>query len=480
MNNISIGTFHVNNGTRALSSSLNSSVQKKDDKNKNRNITFKQQYATADIVQPKPISLVTKQEQQMYNVVSASLKKNGKSQLNNLLKTGRLLDKKSNNKSSTLENLYKIATTERVRGLSQSKVLQETVATLDNPFLITQKFGDIPKKLQNEILNEENNRAKNSLENSTSLLNLYNQKKSEDMQPHLTSRDLNVKSNCCVAASIEFNIAHRTPAEFSRMVEQLTSPNIAVTKTIPTAAVSENTVDAMWLLNEFGTKYKFEGWDKVSVVLNPDRNAIIRARVQNTYKDKSERSLVDVLMQSMLMNVGSQQSYNSLTDLRTGKFNSDNEGLTNIEKNYVESLATGKNTILVTYQIIDENSNLLGYECELSEMKKHITDALNIGENVIIGYTYTEPDGKISKNGHEITILGTEKDKYGTEYFICKDTDNESSAPIKYKIDEFLPKIHHAGLPKSVLKNNVEFIDNWVEVMEQYKASRSSNGIQAV
>lgn len=45
-------------------------------------------------------------------------------------------------------------------------------------------------------------------------------------------------------------------------------------------------------------------------------------------------------------------------------------------------------------------------------MKKQITDALNLGENVIIGYTQVDNNNTII-NGHEITIIGVKHDKDG-------------------------------------------------------------------
>jgi len=419
-------------------------------------------------------TLVTQDEKNKYNSVYNSLNKNDKQKLDALLKTGRLLDKNSNDGSSTLDNLFRMAGNERIRGLDRNVILSETVSILHNPFVITQKFGTIPQQYQNEVISYENgyiNSHSPASTTSTNLLQKYLQPPQRQHQ-EISAEDLNVKSNCCVAASIEFCIAHRTPAEFARMAEQLSSDKMSITKTINPNAVAINTIDSIWLLNEFATKHQFKDWNNVTVELNPDRNAIIRARVQNSYKKSGERSPIDVLMQSMIMNIGSQQTYNTLTDQRTGKFNKDPEGLTNIEKNYAECLTTGTNHILVTYQIMDDDLKLTGYECSFDEMKQQLADTLNLGQNVIVGYTYFDNNNKCI-GGHEITIIGIEKDTKGVEYFICKDTDNPTPAPIKYKVNEFLPKIHHAGLPKQVLKENVEFVDAWVEVLNQFKAMRN-------
>ena len=399
-------------------------------------------------------SLSSKDEHNKYNEISTIIDKKYKKDLQDLLKTGKLLNNNSNDKSTTLDNLYKIATSERVQGLDKKKILEEVITTIKYPFIITQKFGDIPVNLQNDIINQEKAQGKN-----------------------ISSMDLDVKSSTCPAASIEFNLAHKMPAEFARMAEGLTSPKINVEKTINVKDLSQNFVDIVWMLNEFGADYKFADWNTLKVNLKPDRNAIIRARIQNTYKDRDERSVIDVLMQSTFMNVGAQNTYDSLIDRRVPKYNEDDSGLIDIEKNFAEELATGKGKICVTYQQIDDNGKLVGYECEPSETLQHIQDTLNGGDNVIIGYTYCDSDNNVI-GGHEITIIGIETDKKGNKYFVCNDTDDGISDSITYSVDELLPKIHHAGIPKSALVNNVEFIEGWKELMQIYKETRTQNQVQ--
>ena len=101
-------------------------------------------------------------------------------------------------------------------------------------------------------------------------------------------------------------------------------------------------------------------------------------------------------------------------------------------------------------------------------MKKQITDALNMGENVIIGYTQVDANNTIV-NGHEITITGTKTDKNGKMIFICNDTDDNESKPIEYSEDYLLPKIHHAALPQAVVTDDVNLVENWVEGLKTYK-----------
>lgn len=392
-------------------------------------------------------SLRTKEEQAKYNEIAKLMDSQDRAKLNSLLKKGILLDSNSNDKTSVLDNLYKIATEPRIKGLDTKNILKETINTIDDPFTITQAFGDIPQGIQDNILASPENK-------------------------NLNPEDLNVHSACCVATSIEFNLANKMPAEFARMVSGVSSENYSVTKNIKLSDIAGNTVDAIWMLNEFNSKYKLKNWDDVEINMFPDRNAIIRARIQTSYKDPLERSSIDVLMQSMLMNVGSQNTYDSLTDTRTGKFNSDNKGLTDIEKTFAEEIAEGTPKISVTYQILDEEGKLVGYECDNQTVQKHLLDALNTNTNVIIGYTQMDENNKVI-NGHEITIVGSEKDSTGRLIFICNDTDDNNPAPIKWYADELIPLIHHAGLPKEVLKDDVEFVEGWKEALNEYQQSKA-------
>lgn len=395
--------------------------------------------------------LTTKEEKEKYAALVANLDKKQKKNLELLLRNGTLLNNNSNDKSTVLDNLHKILTTQRAPGLDNKVVLKETIATIADPFRITQRFGDIPKEYVDEILkNVKTTSAKDPINEKT----------------------IDVRhSGACVAASIEFNLAKQMPAEFARFASELSSPKLAVDKTIKLSNLANNTLDAVWLLNAFEVPYDMKDFDKAKLKLAPDKNAIIRAQIQNSHKDRLERSLVDVLMQSTFMNVGSQQEYDSLTDVRLGKFNENDKGLIEFEKTFTESIVEDKNKISVTYQIVDENAKLTGYETDFKTMKKHITDSLAMGENVIIGYTQVDDSNTII-NGHEITIIGAKQDKNGKMTFICNDTDDNNPNPIEYSEDFLVPKIHHAGLPQAVVEKDVKFVDNWTDGVKAYRKAR--------
>lgn len=398
--------------------------------------------------------LTTSEETQKYSQLFAVLGKPERKNLELLLKSGILLSTNSNDKSSTLDNLYKIAATPRATGLDPNVILKETINTIVNPFTITQNFGDIPKQYASQIL--------------------------QKAQPNPNSKDdvINEKtidvrnSSACVSASIEFNLAKQMPAEFARFAQELSSPKLAVDKTIQLKNLSEKTLDAVWLLDAFKVPYVMNDFDKAKLTLAPDKNAIIRAQIQNSNRDYMERSVIDTLMQSTFMNVGSQQTYDTLTDIRGGTFNYDNKGLIEFEKTFTESVVEDKNKTSVTYQILDENAKLVGSETDDATIKKHILASLAMGENVIIGYTQLDDKNEVV-NGHEITIIGATKDKNGKLIFICNDTDDDNPNPIAYSEDYLIPKIHHAGLPQAVVEQDIKYVDSWIDGINAYKQAKA-------
>ena len=393
--------------------------------------------------------LIGKEEKKKYTDILEIADKDTKKQLNVLLKTGVLLNNDSNDNSTTLDNLHKIATTPRAKGLNNVTLLKETVETISNPYIITQQFGNIPQNYQERV---------KALGNG---------------------EDVNVEhSGTCVASSIEFNLAQKHPAEFARFAQGLSSQNMSVDKKIKLSNLADNTLDAVWLLNAFEIPYEAKDFNEAKLTFAPDKNAIVRAHIQTVDKDKTERSSLDVLMQSTFMQVGSQQSYNTLTDKRAGKFNQNDKGLIEFEKTFTESVVEDKNKISVTYQKVDENAKLIGYEMDFEAIKKQITDALKSGDNVIIGYTQTDDDNTII-NGHEITITDTRIDKNGKMTFICNDTDDGISKAVEYSEDYLLPKIHHAALPQSVVADDMNITENWQEGLKTYKEMKQQQYRQA-
>lgn len=380
---------------------------------------------------------------QQLKTIKSQLDKASIARLNSLDKKGILMDKNSNDGSSVLENLYNIATKERITGLSSSQIMAETIKALDNPFTITQKFGDIPDNVADEI--------------------------SKETGTEFPQKAKNVVSSSCVVASMEFNLASKKPAEFVRFVEGLSGASYSVDKRVKMTDISQGTADCLWKLRKFNTdSYLENNWQNAVIKVKPDRNAIVRARVQSSYKDPGERSCVDVLIQSALLNLGSQHTYDSITDERTGEFNSDNTGLTDFEKTFVENIVFESSKIPVVYQQIDENGHLSGYNAKPEEVKQHILKSLELGQNVIIGYTHLDNNND-TNGGHEITIIGYKQGSDGKNYFICNDTDDNVDAPVEIEESKLIPLIHHAGILESALSSEDVVTEHWKDVFEQVK-----------
>ena len=75
-------------------------------------------------------TLSTDTAKQQYSVVSSMLEPEARVALSGLLKTGILLNNNSNDGSSVLENLHKIATEPRIKGLSAKNLLTEAITTV--------------------------------------------------------------------------------------------------------------------------------------------------------------------------------------------------------------------------------------------------------------------------------------------------------------------------------------------------------------
>jgi len=370
-------------------------------------------------------------------------------QLESLLKSGKLLALSNNDSSTTLDNLYDIATEPRAYNLENKRVLTDTLDLLVNPRYVTQNFGDIPSFERQNILAQQDSNSEVLKDNS--LMDV-------------------TASGTCAAASNEVNLADKYPADFARWVSKLSNKEKVLTLNVDMDSISKNKLDAIAIMNIFNAKIDKFNFKKNNINVTLDNNAYLRALIQNKYWDKGERNIADVLVQSAIMQIGSQGTYDSLLDTRAATFNDNNQGLVEIEKTYVESLIKNKEITSLVYQKVDDNQNLVGYTCSFDKIKKHITDAIDSGNNVILGYVLTnetsgqtalqnynpQTDGAPNKiiNGHEITIVDYYIDENGKINFICIDTDDDTSDFARYNEDWLLPKIHHAGYPSELVKDD--------------------------
>ena len=454
----SIGNYHVNNVT------LNNIKSKSAE-----TVDVKQASATAQVpfngIFPDVFfkKFNNAEEKAMYKELSSVLNGKDKANLDILYKTGKLSNTDSNDKTSTLQNLYKIYKEPRVIGLDNHKVLSETLERIADPFTITQKFGKIPDKVAESVLAEYKADEKLS---------------SQKFAPK-SKNDMDIKNSAsCVAASIEFSLADKKPAEFARMVAGLSSPELSVLQNVTLENLNKNVLDAFALLKMFNVNPEKSDWQSATIRIKPDRDAIIRARVQNTYSDGKNRSSVDVLMQSAFMQLGSQSTYNSLTDRRYGALNTNDTGLTEFEKTFVESIVNndGEKTSMV-YQDVDDKAVLKGYTHPPEVVKQHILKTLASNHNVIVGITETDENKRII-GGHEITIVAS-KMRAGELYFVCNDTDDNYAGSIEVKADVLIPKIHHAGIPVAVIDVPPADSDRGQDLLKQYSQNSSSAQLPA-
>ena len=160
-------------------------------------------------------SLTTKDEKKKYEELSNELDLQYRKKLEYALKSGQLLKNNSNDKSTVLDNLYKIIKEERDPGLDKVNILKECLDILANPYVITQTCEDIPKQYQRQIIGLITNLSENPNDIAKAKWDLDN-----------------MHTGTCPAASIEFDLATKHTAEFFRMVEGLTSPKNEVKKTI--------------------------------------------------------------------------------------------------------------------------------------------------------------------------------------------------------------------------------------------------------
>ena len=420
------------------------------------NIPFR---ATDAAVVNVKTNLSTQEDINKFNEINANIGRKHQKLLKQMLKSGVLLNSASDDKTSVLDNLYLILKTPRAEGLDNRDILESAIMTIGYPFSVNQKLGDIPNTYRagflNAVLNDKS-------------LNINNYKDANEKLD-------NLHSSTCPTACVEFNLASKQPAEFARMVNDLTSPELKTVKTISLRNLCKDRDDALWLLNAFKVPYELVGNDKARLTLAPDKNVLMRASMQTKYQNGLERNAMDVVLQSTFMNVASQQTYNSIVDERQGEFSNEKTGLVELEKTFLESIVQDKSTTSMVYQQINDNMEVTGYECDFKTTEQQIIDTLKRNQNVIIGLTYFEkdkddPDKSIPENtiagGHEITIVGYRKAKNGETIFICQDSDDDVNRPVMYPASWLLPRLHHAGLPEDIAERTLPLEQN-----EQMKAS---------
>ena len=113
---------------------------------------------------------------------------------------------------------------------------------------------------------------------------------------------------------------------------------------------------------------------------------------------------------------------------------------------------------------------------EPEEVKEEIVNAMREGKSVSLDvwattdkeFRFIDENNQVN-GGHEITIIGYQKDENGTEYFICNDTDDEIDSAVSIKVSDLLPKIHHAGISREALSSEDVIVEPWKEYIEWFQ-----------
>jgi hypothetical protein len=400
--------------------------------------------------------LPDEQTKHAYIDVYKSATPQGKADLKFLLDTGKLLSNDADDGSTTLQNLQRIVREPRAHGLNAADILNSALRTLANPYSITQNFGKLSPAVTNVLMQSpEYNKISGAVGLSFGKTSNHGLPIEKSRQHPGLPEEYNVDaSGTCVAASMEFDLADKRPAEFARYAADLSSPRLAVLEDFKFSDIDQNPLAAMYWLDQFNVRYESQDFETGKILLAPDQAAIYRAVSQTRSRVPNSRSALDVLMQSTFMQLGSAHSYNTLSDIRTGGFNQSNRGLTEFEKSFAEAIVDDKGgKSSVTYQIVDDNAYLVGYNKAHQETLMDIINSLKSGFNVITGITETDSNGKIT-GGHEITIVASKLGQDGKLYFICNDTDDDLDTPIEMSAEELIPKIHHAGIPNVILQHS--------------------------
>ena len=344
---------------------------------------------------------LNQKEQIQYAKIYNVLDKNMQKKFEKCLQSGKLLQENANNKTSVLTNLYKILTLPRTKEINNIDIINQCINIIHTPLIITQITEDIPEDYMNaaaeNVYNaEENNKQKQDGLKENAL------DKTKSFEFNRIKKELEDRAvGTCVAASIEFFLAIENPAEFTRIIEGLTSEKKEVKKTIDCRKI--DICDEIYYEYETPSEIK-NGW--LEVTIKADEGAYLLANIQKEHQDEDERTTVDILMQSLVLNTVKKGKYNSISDKSTNK--NDENGLSSEEEDYMLRMLLEK----------DFEQNVIYNNSERLHAINIISEAIKNKKNILVGIININN----SDEGHEITIVGETKGLDNKEYYVCKDT----------------------------------------------------------
>ncbi len=379
----------------------------------------------------------------MYRVLKQTLSTKGRKNLYQQLIQGRLTDVKADDNRSTLSHLYAIVTTPRAEGLEAKLVLEDILRLMSAPQTITQRFG----KLQPQFLQ--------------GLMNYYNSGSGPKISQPIDINSLRVSSSAtCVASSLMYYMVSKNPSEFARHIAELTSPRLAfqekawlneISPEDPSQAaqkLAEYGIPAVAVPGTNGAQY----WVKVDLPYS----GLFRAMNHEGSHEIGTRGVVEAAYQSALTHLV-VRSYDPGLDMRVNPDGTldPSKGLEEDRKTLMESIIKDNGGVMsVTYQFTaagsDDEPYLMGYYRNFDQTTRDVMQAIDNGEQVIIGITDTDrlgTPGRINM-GHELTVTGYEQDKKtGEIMFTIADSDDDDPNLVKRPASEIVPQIHHAGFP---------------------------------
>jgi hypothetical protein len=394
-------------------------------------------------------------QQLMAYDIAEALDAEGRKNFMGLLQRGTLFDTSAEDGHTSLYHLYGILKTPRAAGINNAKVLDHTVRILNKPYVITQKFTPLDPVIAQQIEVVRNNWQK--------------MREPRVMAPNkpLTWKDIQVDNSAtCVASSVMFYMADKTPSEFVRHIKELTSPRLAFTER---AKLSELSPDDPSQAYEILKKNKILYYpstspDEVQIIVNLPYSAYLRT-INDTVKDPTDtRTGVETAYQSALTFLATP-TYDPATDTRLDFYDTvvESKGLSEEEKTLMETIIKDNGGVQsVTYQVVQGKAQpkpgeegqpfLYGYYRTFEQITHDMLNALSKGEYIVIGITETEYNASIA-GGHEITIVGaTQNTQTGDIDFVVVDSDDRLPEPYLRPARELIPKIHHAGLPLALAR----------------------------
>lgn len=454
--------------------------------NEQKQITTLPDNSALRVLPSSGLSLNAAQYTQMYQDIAQLVDDEGKKNLQILHQNKKLVSNKSNDGSTTIENLHKIISMPRAQDFDPKIIIQETLKTLADPYIITQDFGETPQRALSLLVDAENASVEKKLQKMAAApINEFERK---PILKYVNPDEINFrKGHTCPGASIEFDLADKKPAEFVRYIERLTSPERCVKSKIKYSNIADDLPAAISKLYDWKVDYKRLNSSTIEVTQRPDDNAFTRAVIQEYGRAKNSRSTIDSLLQSTFMQTGSAKTYNSLTDLRSEE-TGHGRGLNQEEGAFSESITDyddGKDSI--TYMQLDDNlTKVLKYNFDPQTTEAMLTETLNNNKNIMVGFL-TDVDEKgnlVTENGHEILLTGLVQDEKGEKYFRYNDTDDEDHYEPSYiPVKELIRTLHHANLPKSITKKFIPqqqdprmlLIQDYWELVKQNKEKPVDN-----